>query len=87
MARAREIFDQTRIVVVTERFHAARSAFLARNFGIRPIVFCADDLSRGWNVRSSVRETAARPLALLDVFVFHRGPKFLGEKVPMVVSR
>lgn len=81
MERARKIFGQTKITLITEPFHAARSVFLARHFGLEPIVFCAEQLPAMWTNNMVVREAAARIVAVLDCYVWHRGARHLGEPI------
>jgi SanA protein len=83
VVRAKKIFGQQRVTIVTEEFHAARAIFLARHSGLDSVVFCADSLPMKWAVRVELREIGARIKAVLDVYVFHRGPRFLGEKAPI----
>jgi SanA protein len=81
MERARKIFGQTNLTIVTEEFHAARSVFLARHFGIEPVLFTADSLPLAWEYPVTVREIPARVWASFDVYVWHRGARHLGEQV------
>lgn len=83
MERARKIFGQTNLTLVTEEFHSARSLFLARHFGIHAVVFCAEELPADWNYTVNIREVAARVVAVLDVYVWHRGARHLGEPIRM----
>ncbi len=86
MERARKIFGQTKLTLVTEPFHAARSVFLARHFGIEPVVFCAEELPGMWTNNMRVREAAARVVAVLDVYLWHRGARHLGEPITINVA-
>ncbi|MDB6059753.1 MAG: hypothetical protein JWO95_3597 [Verrucomicrobiales bacterium] len=86
MERARKIFGQTKLTLVTEPFHAARSVFLARHFGIEPVVFSAEQLPAMWNNNMVVREAAARVVAVLDCYVWHRGAHHLGQPITIDVA-
>jgi len=86
MERARKIFGQTKLTLVTEQFHAARSVFLARHFGLEPVVFCAEELPAMWTNNMRVREAGARVLAMLDVYLWHRGARHLGEPITIDVT-
>jgi SanA protein len=86
MERARKIFGQTKLTLVTEQFHAARSVFLARHFGIDPVVFCAEELPSMWTNNMRIREAAARVVAVLDIYVWHRGAHHLGEQITINVA-
>lgn len=86
MERARKIFGQTNLTIVTEDFHAARSVFLARHFGIEPVLFCAESLPPMWTNNMRLREVAARVLAVFDVYIWHRGARHLGEQIQIRAS-
>ena len=81
VVRAHAIFGQEKVTIVTEDFHAHRSAFLAQHFGLDAIVFCAEPLGARWTVRMQIRELGARGKAALDAHVLHTQPHFLGDKV------
>jgi vancomycin permeability regulator SanA len=49
------------------------------------IGFNAAEVDAYNSFKTKCRESIARANMLLDVFVFHRGPKFLGEKVTIPV--
>jgi SanA protein len=86
MERARKIFGQTNLTIVTEDFHAARSVFLARHFDIKPVLFTAEKLPLAWEYPVTVREIAARVWALLDVYVRHRGARHLGDPIQIRIA-
>lgn len=86
MERARKIFGQTNLTLITEEFHAARSIFLARHFGIHAVVCCAEQLPPEWNYTVDIRETIARVLAVFDVYVWHRGARHLGDPIAIHVA-
>jgi SanA protein len=58
----------TTVTVITDGFHAPRSIFLCRHFGIDAVAFCGGrEPSSYWLFRVEVREYLARVKALLDV--------------------
>jgi SanA protein len=81
IVRAREIFGQSAITVISQEFHNQRAIFIARHRGIDAIAFNAPEVDAYNSFRTKCREFVARANMLLDLFVFHREPKFLGEKV------
>ena len=87
VVRAKAIFGQQKITIITEDFHAHRSAFLAQHFGVDAVVFCAQPLDAKWTVRMQIRELGARCKAALDAYVLHTKPKFLGDKIEIKLSR
>jgi SanA protein len=85
-ARAKEVFGVTKLTIVTDDFHAARSVLLARHFGIDAVVFCSQPVPAKWSMKTRLREIGARCKALLDLYVLHTKPHFLGERVTLPSS-
>jgi SanA protein len=81
IVRVREIFGQEAITVISQEFHNERAIFIARHRGIDAIAFNAAEVDAYNNFKTKCRELTARADMLLDLFVFRRAPKFLGEKV------
>lgn len=83
MVRAKEIFSQQRIIVVSQRFHNERAIYLARSRGIDALGFNAQDpdLTRLTAIKNVVREALARVAALIDAHVFRTQPRFLGPQI------
>ncbi len=76
--RAKEVFGQRHLIVVSQRFHAERAIFLARHFGIDASGLAAADPEDPGLMKVRAREVLARVAAVLDI-VTGRNPKFLGE--------
>lgn len=83
MVRAKEVFGQEEFTVITNRFHTYRSVFLGRNSGADVIAFSAQDVPLRYSLRTVLREKIAIVKAVLDLYVFHTKPKFLGDPVPI----
>lgn len=85
IVRAREVFGVASFTVISQRFHDERALFIARHYGIDAIGFCARDVGLRRGLKTQVRETFARVKAVLDLYVFQTGPKFLGprQKIPL----
>lgn len=83
VVRAREIFQQERIIVVSQEFHAQRAVYLARHHGIDAIGFAAQDVTSPAGLRTRLRENLARVKAVLDVHILRTSPKFLGAPIPL----
>lgn len=82
-ARARHVFGLTRVTIISDDFHAARSLLLARHFGIDANFFCSKPVPLKWSVKTRLREVVARAKALLDLYVLHTQPHFLGERITL----
>ncbi|MGY0407292.1 MAG: SanA/YdcF family protein [Polaribacter sp.] len=80
VVRAKEIFGQISITIISQKFHNERAIYLAEKNGISAIGFNARDLSGKYGLKTRVREYFARTKAYLDI-MFGVEPKFLGNKV------
>jgi SanA protein len=79
--RARDVFGLSRFVVISQRFHAERAVYLAREHGIEATGFAAADVNGIHAARTRLREIGSRVAAVLDVYVFKTAPKFLGPRL------
>lgn len=80
MIRAKEVFGQTKFIVVSQQFHNERAVFIARKYGIEAYGFNAEDVSAYSGFKTKVRELFARVKVFIDVYT-NKQPKFLGEKI------
>ena len=78
--RAKEIFGQTSITIISQKFHNERAIYLAEKNGISAIGFNARDLTGKYGLKTRIREYFARTKAYLDI-LFGVKPKFLGQKI------
>lgn len=81
VVRAKEVFGQTRIIIVSQRFHNERAIYLARASGIEAFGLNARDVPVAASPKTYVREKFACVKAVLDVNVLRTRPRFLGEPV------
>lgn len=80
MYRARDIFEVTSVIIVTQSFHLPRALFIARSLGLDAYGIPASDVTKP--IANNIREIFANEKAVLNV-IFHRKPKFLGETIPI----
>jgi len=80
VVRAKEIFSQLSLTIISQKFHNERAIYLAEKNGISAIGFNARDLSGKYGLKTRIREYFARTKAFLDI-IFKVSPKFLGEKI------
>lgn len=78
--RAKEIFGQEKITIISQEFHNERAIYLAGKNDIEAIGFNAADVSRRYGMKVQIREYLARTKVFLDI-LFGVKPKFLGEKI------
>jgi len=87
VVRAKSVFQQNRVIVVSQRFHAQRALFLAQHVGLEAEAYVAEDPQWNWQIRVRAREVFARALACLDVWVLNRQPRFLGPSEPVNLKK
>jgi SanA protein len=75
VVRAKEIFGQTSITFISQKFHNQRAIYIAEHYNIEAVGFNARDV-----YKSHFREYLARSKASLDL-VFNVKPKFLGDPI------
>jgi SanA protein len=80
IVRCKEIFGQESITIITQPFHSYRSLFISNYFNMDAIVVVAEEPEAMQSLKVLTRELLARPLAILDLYVFNTTPRFLGEK-------
>lgn len=85
VVRCKEIFDQSEVIIVTQRFHAYRALFIARQYDMTVQAYPADFESAPF-FNLHLRETVARALAVADVFITGTGPTHLGEKEKLIIE-
>lgn len=86
VVRAREIFGQEAVVIVTQRFHNRRAVFLANRLGLEAVGFNADPVRFPNGIRPRIRELLARCKAVLDVTVLGTRPHYLGRSEPILLD-
>jgi vancomycin permeability regulator SanA len=79
--RAKAIFGQDRLTIVSQPYHNCRALAIARHHGIAAIGFNARDWRRPWWRPVPPREWLARPVAWADLYLWHRNPKFYGPAI------
>lgn len=80
--RAKEIFGQDSLTVISQRFHNERAIYLADAFGIHAIGYNAKDVSLSKGYKTQIRELLARVKVFIDLFT-SKQPKYLGEKISL----
>jgi SanA protein len=79
IVRCKKVFGLNEVIVVTQTFHSYRALFIADFYDIKATAFVAPASPSG-KIKVILREYLARTLAVWDLYVIHRDPKFLGEK-------
>lgn len=83
MVRAKKIFGQTNLTVISQLFHNERAIYIAESFGMSVIGFNAADVGGERGEAVLMREWLARVNAWLDVLI-SKDPHFLGPQVTIL---
>jgi len=81
VVRCKEVFGEDSITVISQEFHNQRALFIANKSKISAIGFNAKEVNKNYSFKTKVREYFARVKCVLDIYVLHTSPKFLGEKI------
>lgn len=82
IVRAKKVFGQDCLTIITQPYHNERAVFLARHYGIDAIGYNAREIrnSKTYLKYGFVREALARVKMFMDI-ICNKHPKFLGEKI------
>lgn len=78
--RAKAVFGQEDITIISQQFHNERAIYLAEKNGLNAIGFNARDIKEKYGFKVQLREYLARTKAYLDI-LFKVEPKFYGDKI------
>jgi SanA protein len=81
VVRAKAVFQQPRITIISDDFHVQRALFLADAYGLEAIAFTSRPVPEIYARKTIWREYFARVKAVLDVYLFGTEPKFYGPPV------
>ncbi|MCU7614754.1 YdcF family protein [Chryseobacterium sp. GMJ5] len=80
VVRAKEIFGQKRLIIISQKFHNERAVFLAIKYGIEAYGYNAADVNTYAGFKTNLREYLAKSKAYWDL-IFGVEPKFGGDKI------
>ncbi len=80
VVRAKEIFGQNEIIIISQKFHNQRAVFIANQNDIKAFGYNAKDINARAGRKTMIREHFARLKTFIDIII-NKQPKFLGEKV------
>lgn len=80
MIRCKEIFGQEKVTVITQKFHTFRAIFIGDFYGMETTAIAARALPLRKSLFMELREALARSKAIIDLYILHESPKFLGKK-------
>jgi SanA protein len=80
IVRAEKIFGLKRFTIISQREHDERALLICRSYGIDAIAFSADDVPFQYAERAHIHEWLAQVKVVLDLYVLHTKPKYLGAR-------
>ena len=80
MVRAKEIFGAEKVILISQKFHNERAAYVAKSIGLEVVGLNAQSVTGSAARKTDAREKLARVKMWLDMNVLRTGPKFLGQK-------
>ena len=80
VVRAKEIFGQNSVTIISQEFHNERAIYLASKHVLSAVGYNAKDVSLNYGFKTQLREYLARTKAFLDIMIGIE-PKFLGDKI------
>lgn len=80
VVRAKEVFGQSRLTIISQRFHNERAIYLAEKNGMDAIGYNAKDVNTYAGLKTNIRELLARVKMFIDLAIAKQ-PHFLGEKI------
>lgn len=78
--RAKEVFGQDSITIISQEFHNERAIFIAKNHDIYALGFNAKEAPQRYGSFTITREYFARVKAVIDVYILEKMPKFYKDK-------
>jgi SanA protein len=83
--RARSVFGQRRLIIVSQGFHASRAIFLARREGIEAWGLAARDVKRAYSIFTELRRYPSALRAYYDVW-FGTPPRHTGPAIAIGID-
>jgi SanA protein len=86
VVRAKQVFGQDKLTIITQPFHSYRALFISNFYQIDAVAMVTQDPEMDQSFKVRVREYFARTKAVLDLYVFKTTPKFLGPKEQLDIN-
>ncbi|MFZ2907325.1 MAG: ElyC/SanA/YdcF family protein [Cyclobacteriaceae bacterium] len=80
VVRSKEIFGQSKIIIITQPFHSYRALFISDYYQIDAVAVVASEPDIEVSFKVKIREYFARTKAVLDLYILKTSPRFLGKK-------
>jgi len=86
VVRAKAIFGQRALVIVSQHFHAGRAIYIADAHGMDAVAYLARGVRGRSGQRVRLREVLARTRAFLDVNLLDMRPRFAGKRESVILK-
>lgn len=86
VVRANSVFGLRSFTIVSQRYHTARALEIAHAHGFDAVAFNSHDVPAAQSLRTELREIIARADTWLDLYVWHRQPRFPGPPEPIRIA-
>ncbi len=80
VVRAKKVFGQNALTIISQKFHNERALYLAKHFKIKAIAYNATAVTGNIALKVKIREYLARVKLFIDL-LFGKKPKFLGKPI------
>ncbi|MEX0598606.1 MAG: ElyC/SanA/YdcF family protein, partial [Candidatus Paceibacterota bacterium] len=78
--RAKYIFGQDSMVIISQEFHNKRALYIAKHYGIKAIAYNAKDVNKRSGIKVQIREKISRVKVFIDILT-NKQPKYWGGKI------
>lgn len=85
VVRCKKVFGQNKFTIISQEFHNQRALFISRHYDIEAVAFNAQAVPEELSVNTIFREYFAKFKAVLDIYILHQEPKFLGDPIKINV--
>ncbi|WP_018968914.1 SanA/YdcF family protein [Rubritalea marina] len=83
VVRAKEVFKEESILLVSQPFHSKRAIYLGQALGVDIVAHPAADVTTNQGTKTQMREIFARAKAFLDIHLLDTQAKHLGQPQPI----
>lgn len=80
--RAKLVFGQDSLIIVSQPFHNERALFIANHHNIKAIAFNAEKVAARVAPKTYFREVLARVKCVLDLYILGTMPKYYKDQEP-----
>lgn len=85
VVRCKKVFGQNKFTIISQEFHNERALFISQHYDIEAVAFNARAVPEELSINTILREYLAKFKAVLDIYILHEEPKFLGDPIKINV--